>query len=304
MHLCFRLPFGPLLFSVALLTSLSVGFVGIRSLSDSREATIRLAQVRSRNLVNSADQNITAMLHRIDHTLLSVAGSMEREAGSGAAASARLKHVLAFEEKHLPEAVAVRVTNADGTVILNNTSDKPGTLADHTFFAYLKDHPEAGLSVTKPVQGLFADKWAVPCARRYNLPGGRFGGIVAAPVPLEHFEEQLGGYDVGPGGLRTVRYIDGGFIARYPTVVKGLTLAVGDTDISDELRALISSGVSQETYYTVTPYDRTKRTATYRLMKAAPLILTAGLAEEDYLAQWRKDRARTLAVVVAFIAGT
>jgi two-component sensor histidine kinase len=305
MHLRLRLPFGPLLFSAALLASLSVGFVGVHSLADSRKATVNLAKVRSRNLVNSADQNITAMINRIDHTLLSVVGSIERDLDSGGLDQARMKHILAFEEKHLPEAVVIRVTNSDGTVVLNNHSDSPGaSLADLPFFPYLKDHPEAGLSVTKPVQGLFTGKWAVPCARRYNLPDGRFGGIVVAPVPLEHFEEQLGGYDVGPGGLRTVRDMDGGFITRYPAVVKGQTMSVGDTTISSELQSLIRSGVSQETYSSITPYDQTKRTVTFRRMKAAPLIVVAGLAEEDYLAQWYKDRVRTLAMVAVFIAGT
>ena len=305
MRMILKLPFGPLLFSVALLSSLSVGFVGFRSLVESREATVRLAEVRSRNLVNSADQNITAMLNRIDHTLLSVADSIERDLASGGLDRARMKRILAFEERYLPEAAAIRVTNSGGPVILNNSSDNPrASLDDRTFFSYLKDHPEAGLFVTKPVQGLFTPKWAIPCARRYNLPDGRFGGIVVAPVPLEHFEQALGGYDVGPGGLRTLRDIDGGFIARYPTVVKGQTLPVGDKTISGELKALIRSRVSQETYFSTTPYDQTKRTLTFRRMKAAPFIVVAGLAEEDYLAQWYRDRARTLAVVAAFIAGT
>ena len=301
MPLRLRLPFGPLLFSAALLASLSVSFVGVRSLADSRKAAVQLAEVRSRNLVNSADQNITAMLNRIDHTLLSVAGALERGLDP-----ARMKHILAFEEQHLPEAVAIRVTNADGTVILDNNTSDPSTasLADHPFFPSLKEHPEAGLFVTKPVQGLFTEKWAIPCARRYNLPDGRFSGIVVASVLLEQFEKALGGYEVGPGGLRTLRDIDGGFVARYPTVVKGRTIAVGDTTISSELQALLGSGVSQDTFFSLTPYDQTKRTVTFRRMQAAPLIVVAGLAEEDYLAQWYKDRARTLAVVAAFFAGT
>jgi PAS domain S-box-containing protein len=304
MRMLLRLPFGPLLFSAALLATLSVSFVGVRSLADSREATVRLAEVRSRNLVNSADQNITAMLNRIDHTLLSVVSSIERDLASGGLDQARMKHILTFEEKNLPEAVAIRVTNSEGSVILNNPTDNPiFSLADRPFFQYLKDHPEVGLFVTKPIQGLFTPKWAIPCARHYTLPDGRFGGIVVAPVTLEYFEGALSGYDVGPGGLRVLRDIDGGFITRYPAVVKGRMLPVGDKTISSKLQALIRSGVSQETYFSITPYDQTKRTVTFRRMKAAPFIVVAGLAEEDYLAQWYKDRVRTLAVVAAFIAG-
>lgn len=173
MHIVPRLPFGPLLLSAALLASLGVGFVGIRILADSREATVHLAETRSRNLANSADQNITAMLNRIDHTLLSVAGSIERDLDSGGLDTARMKHILAFEEKYLPEAVAIRVTNSDGTVILDNPYyDLRLNLADSPFFSYLRDHAEAGLFVAKPIQGLFTRKWATPVRGATSCPMG------------------------------------------------------------------------------------------------------------------------------------
>ncbi len=90
---------------------------------------------------------------------------------------------------------------------------------------------------------------------------------------------------MGPGGLRTLRDIDGGFIARYPTSLQGQTIPLGGKTVSSELRRLLRSGISQDTYFTLTPYDKTKRTFTFRRVKAAPLIVVAGLAEEDYLAQ-------------------
>ncbi len=100
MHIVPKLPFGPpCFFSVALLASLSVGFVGIRSLTESREATVHLAETRSPNLANSAGQNITAMLNLIDHTLLWVAGSMERDLGWGSLEPVRMRRIPAFEEK-------------------------------------------------------------------------------------------------------------------------------------------------------------------------------------------------------------
>ncbi len=51
----------------------------------------------------------------------------------------------------------------------------------------LKAHAEAGLFVAKPIEGLFGRERVIPCARRYNLPDGRFGGVVVASVTLDHF---------------------------------------------------------------------------------------------------------------------
>lgn len=278
--------------------------LGLHDLRKSRATAVRLAEVESQNLARAIDQSVTATLRRVDHTLRSVTAQMERNLASGRLDLAQMKQVLALEERLLPEAVAIRVADARGTVILNNPSDNPSaSFADRPFFPVLRDNPEAGLFVTKPILGLFTKKWVITSARRFNLPDGRFGGVVVVPVFLEHFEKALYGFEVGAGGMLVLRDRDGGFVARFPTVVKGKTLAVGDKTFSSELKGILDSGVSQATYSAVAPFDQTRRNLTFRRIEPGGFFVVASLAEEDYLAAWGKERFKTLTVIALVIAG-
>lgn len=296
--------FGPLFLATTLTLSGVLVFLGFRGLAASRESAIRLAETQSQNLARAIDQNLGATLKRVDHTLLTVSLQIEKNLATGNLNPAQLKSFIATEEKLLPEAVAIRVTNADGTVIINNPSKDPSAnFRDHPFFPWLREHPNAGMYVTKPILGLFAQQWVITSARSYRLPDGRFGGVVVVPVSLEHFQKSLSGFEVGPSGMLTLRDSEGGFVARHPHEVKGKRLAIGDRTISRELRLIFDSGVPQQTYLATAPFDQTKRTLTFRRIEGFPLCVVAGLAEEDYLAQWRRDRIKTLAMITACLLG-
>ncbi len=298
------LEFGRWLFIASLVFSLFVVFIVIYSLALSREYAVQNAQIHSRNLAQSINHNITATIQRIDHTLISMQHEIEKNLVAGNLNEAGMKKIIAFEESLLPEAVAIRVANADGRVIVGNeTADPSASFADRPYFPYLRDHPDAGLYITKPIVGLFTKKWVITSAKRYNRPDGSFGGVVIAPVLLDHFQNALSGYDVGPGGALVLRHIDNGFVARYPAEMNGSVLTIGEATISRELQAVIDSHVLQKTFSAVTPFDRTMRTLTYQRIEAAPFYVIAGLAEDDYLAQWKRDRNITSAIVFIFLAG-
>jgi len=229
---------------------------------------------------------------------------MERSLASQELDRPRLERFLVTEGSLLPEAVAVRVTDADGHVILGNASGDPSaSLADRPYFLYLRGHPRMGLYASKPVLGIFVKRWVIVFARRYDRPDGTFGGVVIAPVVIEHFQKALEGFDAGPGGMLTLRDSDGGFVARQPVIVKGQTLAIGDQNISPELRDFITSGVPRMTYDARAPFDQTQRKLTCRRLEAAPLFVVASLAEEHYLAEWRRGRVRTLLLLAGLLLG-
>lgn len=300
----FKLQFGRVLLVVTLTVSLVVILLGVRTLAISRDFAIQNARVQSRNLALSINQNISATFRRIDHTLFSVTHAIERNLSTGGLNLPRMKQVLAAEEKLLPEAVAIRVTDAEGRVILNNPSGDPSAgFTDRPYFPNLRDHPEAGVFITEPILGKFTQKWVITSARRYNLPDGSFGGVVVAPVFVEHFQELLAGFDVGAGGMLTLRTSAGGFVTRQPVVVKNKTLSMGDRTISGELQAIIDSGLSQTTYSAVAPFDQTRRTLTFQRIEVAPYFVVASLAEEDYLAEWKTGCAMTSTIILLFLAG-
>ena len=275
---------------------------GAFSMSVSREYAIRDARVQTQNLAESITQNIQSTIQRIDHTLITTAITIERSLKEGNVSAAQMRQFLSTEEQLLPEAVAIRVTNADGNVILGNPTTEPNaSLSDRPYFPYLRDHPEAGLFVTDPYVGAFTKKWVIACARRYNLPDGRFGGVVVAPIAVEYFQSALSELQIGPGGSLSLRDIHGGLVAHIPFLVRGKPLPIGDMAISRELEEILKSGVPQQTYYALVPFDQTKRTLTFHRIEGAPLFVIASLAEKDYLAQWHRDYFLTYLLISAFL---
>ena len=295
-----RLTPGSLLFTVASVASLLVVSLGIRNLEASRRGSVALAEVQSRNLAQAIDRNLTGILERIDLVINSAISELGRCSQGGQVDQTRMAAFIASEEALIPMAVAIRVTDARGRVLFGNaTGDPSASLASIESFRYLKDHPEAGLFLEKPAIGVFTKKWVIRSARRYNLPNGRFGGIVVIPVLIENLQNRLAGFDMGPDGTITLRDMDGGLVARHPNPQAGLNNKIGDQSPAPELREIIRAGLTEATYFTRTPFDGVPRIYAARRIQGGPLRVGVGLAERDYLAQWRRGRAVAAAVIGA-----
>ena len=299
-HAWSRLKPASLLLMVASVASLLVGALGIHNLEASRRGAATLAEVQSRNLAQAIDRNLTGILERIDLVINSVISELGRCSKSGQVDQTRMAAFITSEEALIPMAVAIRVTDAQGKVIFGNATGDPSLdMASIESFRYLKDHPEAGLFLEKPAIGVFTKKWVIRSARRYNLPNGRFGGIVVIPVLIENLRNRLAGFDTGPNGTITLRDIDGGLIARHPNPPEGPNNKIGNQSPAPELRNIIRTGLIEATYFTTTPFDGVARIYAARRIQGGPLRVGVGFAEQDYLALWRRGRALTLAAIGA-----
>lgn len=293
-----------LFFGAILSLSLFSVYLAIKELVGSRRKAFELAEIQTRNLAQAIDLSITNTVGRIDTALLTVVAELERSPLSKPSNLTRLKAVVATQERMLPEAVAIRVTDDQGTVILNNPGPDPlAHFRDRPFFPLFRDHPEAGLFVSKPLMGRFTHQWVITCSRRFNRPDGRFGGVVVAPVLLVHFQRALSSFDIRPGTTLTLRDGEGGLVARHPTPPKD-QLSIGDQRISSELRTFLDSIRSQETYFAMAPFDQVKRVLTVRRIKGGPLFVVAGLSEQDFLAIWRSNLIKTLTLLSIFLLGS
>ena len=294
--------FGLLLVVVSLVTCTGLVAFGVRSLVSSRKADVILAEVRTRNLAQSIDQNISGTLKIIDIVLQSVVNEVEREQANGGLSLPRLRNFTESEGKLIPEAMLIRVIDDQGRVLVGNSRVKP----QKGFSAFyssrrMQDHSRVEPYISRPMLDPLTNKWVIICERRYGTPDSSFGGVVAIPVSLDHFQKLLQGFEVGVGGTLTLRDIELGFMTRSPIVLKGQTINIGEKIVSPELREIARFGTSQATYFTRTPFDQTLRTFTVRKLQNAPLIVLAGLAEDDYLSQWRQDRNVTIIVMAAFV---
>ena len=292
------MPFGPLLVMVALLATVAIGVLGFRGLLRDRNAAIGLAEIQSRNLAQAIDQNLSRMFQNVDSGMQAVV--FELETGGS---REHVEAVIAAEKHRLPCITALRCTDPEGWMIAGRLAQEPiASVRARPYFAQAREG--RGLFVTPPVMGILQRQWIVVLARRYNLPDGRFGGVVLATLPLSGLQGALAGFDPGPKGFLEIRSAGDTFMNRIPASMgPDGAVAVGDPRSSDPLRAVLATGVRQQTYFSHCPIDGIPRTVSFRRLEAAPMFVLAGLAEEDYLGLWQRGRTRLLATLGAGLAG-
>lgn len=259
------------------------------------------ASIAAQNVSLLLERDISAVFNRIDLILRTSVDEVEQQLATGRINESRLNAFLRKQQSPLPEIISLRVTDAQGLVRYGEgvPPGSPVNLGDREHFTRLRDEPQAGLVIARPVQARIGQQWSIPVSRRVNRPDGQFAGIVYANVPVAHFVRMFQALNLGPHGLVSLRTTDNVQMARYPqTQEKGG--AIGQIAISNQLRGLLKGQPSSVTYIAPSPVDRLERVFSYRRAAVHPLYVVAGVAVEDYLHTWRQDTALTVGLVLLF----
>jgi PAS domain S-box-containing protein len=285
-----------------LLCNIVVVVLGAHFILQSQKQHERRAQVVTQNIAKALELSLSGTIEKVDLTLRSVVDEIEEAPAWGGRNPDQIDKLLDKYRARLPFILGLRVTDAGGRVIYGKKEHpQPVSYADRPSFITLRDNPDAGLQITPPLVGQISKRWIISLVRRYNLPDGRFGGIVTCSVALEHFERMLGQFDVGPRGSIALRGLDFAQIARFANHSGSKPSSIGNTNVSSTLRGLVASGAAKGTYRVRTPMDQVDRIFTFHKLSVAPMILTVGLASADFLEEWRRDAMVSCAVIVAFL---
>ena len=291
------------LLAALIVLNAAVALWALRTLDDQRLAAVQKAEATTQNLAAVLDQNIAGSVEKIDLALQGVVDDLQRQLGeTGRFDAPRVNRMLATYQQRMNGLTAIRVSNAEGLVVLGAEvrPDQLQSWADRPFFAQLRDQPAAGLYITQPLTGRVSGIQVISFVRRINLPDGRFGGLVSAAVPLEHFNQLLAGLDLGRSGVAALRGSDFGLIARQPPSPVAAAGTVGSQVIPPELARAKELGQTHGTYTTRQTSDGTPRTVSFRFLKDWPFTLVVGLAARDYLVDWQAERAATLVQLAGF----
>lgn len=271
------------------------------AIRDGRITQGQHAGISVQNVSLLLEHDVSAVFDRIDLLLSTTADEIEQQLVAGRLDESRLNAFLRKQQSRLPDSISLQVSDAQGRVRYGEgvLSGATVDLAGRDHFIRLRDDPQAGLVIGRPVQALTSQAWLIPVSRRLNRPDGQFAGVVYATVPVAHFVQMFKALDLGARGLITMRNPDNVSMARYPETQEGGG-AIGQIAISNQLRSLLQSQPSSVTYIAPSPVDQLERVFSYRKTAAYPLYVVAGLAVEDYLDSWRRDTALTVALVVLF----
>lgn len=292
-----------ILLASLVLANLLVLVLSAESLVRSHLHHEQLARTLTQNVTSALDLNISRSIEKLDLALLSVVDELERQLANQGIDDRTANAFLERQEQRLPEVEAIRVSQADGLVILGKglVKDATASWADRDDFVAHRDNPQSGLQITQPRMGRVAKQFIVGFSRRYNHPDGRFAGTVSAPIAVEQFTRLLSQFEVGPSGVLLLRDARLGLIARVPALPDQPAGVIGNQEVSDDFRRVFEPGAQTVTAFTSTSLDGQPRIFTFRRLQSAPFVAIAATARQDYLKGWYNEVYRTAALVGLFV---
>lgn len=272
--------------------------------TQNREREIAQARVQTDNYSRMLESTLAGQFDKIDITLLTVRDEVARQNARGGVDEKALTAFLARQDSHIPEALGVRVIDKNGIVRYAAEGDSPSNIniAASPGFLLLRDDPDAGLVFSKPIMGAISKKWIVTLGRRIENADGSFAGAVHAAVAIDHFISLFSGLDLGEQG-NVGLWDKKNLIARYSrNDTQGAT--VGANTPSAQLRGLLDAEHPSAIYHARSGVDGITRTYHFRRVNNYPLFLVVGLADEDYLSEWRRDTLAVSGLVGLFVLAT
>lgn len=184
-----------------------------------------------------------------------------------------------------PEALSFRVTDANGKYIYDARGElAPVTIADRPYFRTLRDDPAAGLVVSEPLQSRITGDWVFILGRRLEDGAGRFAGVILTAIRTDFFEQFYSTLDVGGRGSIALWSGELDMVARWPHLPEWHGRKLADSPIPARIAAGEPAGVFSRTAIV----DAEPRLFAYRKVEGLPFIYSVGLAEADFLAEWRQ----------------
>ncbi|MEI8194382.1 MAG: response regulator [Phycisphaerae bacterium] len=282
-------------------------FIGLAgyALWQGRQQYQQRAEITTLNLSHALAGHLADAIDKIDLTVLTVADEVADQLAHGGIDAQELNAIVIRHHARLPALDGLRVVNALGENAygIGVTAGVRASVADRAYFARLCNDPKAGLVISEPVLGRVSKKWSIIFARRVNQPDGSFAGLVYGTITLEHFLATFSYLDVGPHGTIVLRNEEMALIARYPEP-QDVSTMVGKQNASPELQNTIQMGHDTGTYRTTKNVENIQRTYSYSKVSDRPFYLIVGLAEEDYLANWRNEATALSLLVTLFVLGS
>ena len=269
-------------------------------IATARTQTQEQANVLAESLSTVLRTSLGGTIAKIDLTLLAVADEIARQERAGGINPAELEEVLRRHDARLPEALGLRVVDAAGVIRYGVTGIKvaQASIADRPQFIRMRDDPNAGLVVSEPVLGRAAQTWMITLSRRLNAPDGSFAGDVHVAIPLDMLTKSFSSINVGPHGGISLWGEGPSILARVPNLDSPGGVVAKAPAPSPQLRALIESGTDKAAYLAHSGIDNLPRSHYLNRLGDLPLWVIVGLAEDDYLADW-KQQAVILVTVAA-----
>ncbi|MCW7540651.1 diguanylate cyclase [Aquabacterium sp. A7-Y] len=271
------------------------------ALDSSARAHADRARQATENLTDSLSAEIGAELKQIDNALATVALQAQRASSNAAERRTTIERGIADQLALIPQVDTMRATDAEGNVVYGIVAGAaPVNVADRDYFKAAV-RGASGLIVSEPLQGRIIRTWGIILARRLQDADGHFAGVVYTNLSTAHFMQEFKRFSLGSTGAISLRSKEMRLVARYSAKEPESTKGLGEVLVSSELQRLIAVQPKHGWYRAKTALDGVERITAYRQLNGGSMTVLAGLATEDFLADWRQELAQQVVLVSAII---
>ncbi|GGC59599.1 response regulator [Undibacterium terreum] len=261
------------------------------------------AIIESNSHLQILERDITSSLDRVDFAFLSVSDQFVQQSGNASYDQSELSKTIARIFARQPDLEALRIANEKGDVLVGSgkLSTQAFNVADRDYFKQLRDNPQAGLVITKPLRGKVGGKWGVILARRLHHPDGSFGGVVYVGFLLERFQQISAGTAPANNAVLSIYDDNLGLMIRRENG-KESEIQIGNKADAALLSDQFSKQAGQGVFFA--QHDAKESLNAYRKLAKYPFYLRLETKSEDYLRDWYSQARWAFAVIFAFFVVT
>ena len=195
-----------------------------------------------------------------------------------------LRREAALEES---QPNSLRIVDAQGGILFSAGNDETlpkARIDDREYFQTQKNGKRPQMLVSEPILSRFSGQWVMTFSHRIDRPDGQFAALAQSAIRAEVFRSFLGNLDIGRHGSVTLVSGNGLLVANIPNHEAN----TGQPFASPALKAALDQGLRSGSYKALVPGEPTERIHHFRKLGELPLVLSIGLAPEDFLAAWKR----------------
>lgn len=185
-----------------------------------------------------------------------------------------------------PQVGALFLVNRSGEMFTNTQEPFPPrsrSVADRDYFINYLNHPDAGLTIGKPVMSRLVNRWRFNLMRPLNKPGQSFNGLIAAAFEVDYYERFLSQASIGPRGRILLVRNDGAPLVIQPYVENAYQTDLKNFKLFQDALRQKTSG----TYHVAkSALDNADRIISYHRLSRFPIVAIVSLHEQDVLMPW------------------
>jgi len=287
----------------AIVTIIALG-VAVWAVMHLRHEAESRAVLTTKNIALSLEQTFEGKLDTIDLVLQVSADEISHQLATGKPDQQSVTRFLIQQQKrvHLD---LLRATNEKGDAIYGEgvptTITSASSISDRDYFPRLRDDPNPGLVMAKPIIGKLSQKWIWLFARRINKADGSFGGVVYGSIFIDELRKMLAQVKMGQNSVIALRDAEMATVARN-TFDSQDHIQIGDKRLSTPAQEALKINPHEGTFLSdTTSIDGFSRWYAYHHNERYGFTIFVGIPTNAVLDEWKFQSAFVIGMLAVFI---